>query len=162
GGSDEPERVRGARVTASLMPLLGIAPSIGRAFTPEEDVDAAPAVAILADGLWRRRYGSDPAIVGRTIQVDGTPRTVVGILPRGATANAATLLVARASNRRTELVVRAALGATRARLLSLSVAECVVFASIGGLAGLVLGSWTLRTLVPLFAASLPRTASVDV
>src|SRR6266851_9219704 len=82
GGDDNPERLSGSRVTASLMPMLGIGPSIGRAFTAAEDFDAAPAVAIVSEGLWRRRYGADPAIVGRLIQVDGMPRTVVGVMPR--------------------------------------------------------------------------------
>ena len=84
GGDDNPERVGGSRVTASLMPMLGIAPSIGRAFTAAEDLDAAAAVAIVSEGLWRRRYGADPAIVGRLIEVDGMPRTVVGVMGRGA------------------------------------------------------------------------------
>jgi hypothetical protein len=84
-GGDDPERVRGSRVTASLMPMLGIAPIRGRAFIPAEDFADVPAVAILSDGLWRRRFGADPAVVGRVIQVDDEPRTVVGVMPRGAT-----------------------------------------------------------------------------
>jgi hypothetical protein len=83
-GQGEPERVAGARCTASLFPLLGLSPRLGRAFTADEDkVDAAP-VAILSDGLWRRRYGADPAVVGRQVHVDGTPYTVVGIMPPDA------------------------------------------------------------------------------
>jgi len=83
-GGDNPERVRGSRVTASLMPMLGISPAIGRAFTAAEDLDQSSAVAILGEGLWRRRYGADPAILGRSIDVDGSLRTVVGVMPRGA------------------------------------------------------------------------------
>ena len=64
-GDDNPERVRGARVTASLMPLLGIAPRIGRNFTPAEDLDGTAPVAILSDGLWRRRFGGDERVLGR-------------------------------------------------------------------------------------------------
>jgi len=80
-GDDNPERVRGNAVTASVMPMLGLAPRIGRGFTPIEDTaDAAPAV-ILGDGLWRRRYGGDPNIVGRVIQVNNQPHTVVGVMP---------------------------------------------------------------------------------
>src|ERR1019366_2677886 len=56
-GDDNPERVRGSRVTASLMPLLGLAPRLGRSFTPAEDLDGTAPVAILSDGLWRRRFG---------------------------------------------------------------------------------------------------------
>jgi len=228
-GDDNPERVRGSRVTASLMPLLGIAPRIGRPFTPAEDLDGTAPVAILSDGLWRRRFGADPQALGRTIQINGESGTVVGVMPRGASlpgplaentdlwlparmspaertnedshnyrflarltpgttleqasaeidafasrmaaerpshrsigarlvpigeqtvrairpsllliagcvglllvvasANASTLLLARASNRRHELAVRTALGATRGRLLSLAVAESLVFAT---------------------------------
>jgi putative ABC transport system permease protein len=262
-GNDNPERVRGSRVTASLMPLLGIAPQIGRAFTPDEDVSGAAPVVILSDGLWQRRYGGDRSIFGRQIQVDGVPRTVVGVMPRAtalpgplagddevwlpaemsgdertnavshnytilarladgttvaqasaelqafaarmtaehpeshrgvgvrltplaeqavvtirptliviaggvallllvACANASTLLIARASNRRQELAVRTALGATRWRLLSLAVTECLILAILGGLTGLVLGSWALHALLPLFAGTLPQTVTVDV
>ncbi|HEV3059185.1 MAG TPA: ABC transporter permease, partial [Vicinamibacterales bacterium] len=261
--ASEAERVRGSRVTASLIPMLGVAPTIGRAFLPSEDFDDGPAVVILSNGLWRRRFGADPGIVGRVIEVDGELRTVVGVMPRGATlpgslpgpenvelwlparlspsdrvnevshnytilgrlaggatlaqasaeldalaarlaaerashrdigarlvpireqtvrsirpalvvaaasvalllliatANASTLLIARVSNRRHELAVRAALGATRARLLSLSVAESLVYSGIGGLAALALGNWTLHALIPLFAASLPGSVPVD-
>lgn len=83
-GDHEPERVRGARVTASLMPLLGITPARGRAFVDAEDVSGAAPVAILSDALWRRRYGADPGIVGRTIRIDGVPHEVVGIMPASA------------------------------------------------------------------------------
>src|SRR5205814_4467304 len=75
GGDAEPERVRGARITASMMPTLGIAPAFGRGFTEAENVDDVPAAAILSDGLWRRRFGADPAILGRSIDIDGSPST---------------------------------------------------------------------------------------
>ena len=84
GDDESPERVRGSRVTASLMPLLGITPQLGRAFTADEDADAAPPVVVLSDGLWRRRYGGDPAMLGRSVRINAVPHTVVGIMPRGA------------------------------------------------------------------------------
>jgi putative ABC transport system permease protein len=261
-GDENPERVRGARVTASMMPLLGITPRIGRPFTQAEDLDGTAPVAILSDRLWRRRFGGDERVLGRTIQIDGGSRTIVGVMPRGATlpgplaedddlwlparmtaadrvnedshnyrfigrladgatleqasaelesfaarmaaerpshrsmgaklvpaaeqtvrvirpallliagsvgllllvasANASTLLLARASSRRHELAVRTALGATRGRLLSLAVAESLVFACLGGLAGLFLGGWTLRAVLPLFAGSLPAAIPIDI
>ena len=65
-GDDNPERVRGSRMTASLMPLLGIAPRLGRNFTPDEDLDGTAPVAILSDGLWRRRFGADERVLGQT------------------------------------------------------------------------------------------------
>jgi len=254
-GGNDPERVKGARVTASLMPTLGIAPAIGRNFTAAEDGDEASRVVILADALWRRRFGADPSIVGRQVEIDGASSTVIGIMPRGALlpgttpvdselwlpmrmspaerandlshsytfvgrlaagaslpqataefealgtrlaaerqshrgvgvrlvpfaeqavrairptlivaaasvallllvaiANASTLLLARASNRRAETAVRAALGASRARLLSQALVEGVLLASFGAVIGLALGEWTLRLLIPLFGRSLP-------
>jgi putative ABC transport system permease protein len=261
-GDENPERVRGARVTASMMPLLGITPRIGRPFTQAEDLDGTAPVAILSDRLWRRRFGGDGRVLGQTIQIDGGSCTIVGVMPRGATlpgplaedddlwlparmtpaervnednhnyrfigrlaggatleqasaelesfaarmaaerpshrsmgaklvpaaeqtvrvirpallliagsvgllllvasANASTLLLARASNRRHELAVRTALGATRGRLVSLAVAESLVFACLGGLAGLFLGGWTLRAVLPLFAGSLPAAIPIDI
>ena len=262
-GNDNPERVRGSRVTASLMPTLGIAPKVGRAFTPEEDISGSEPVVILSDGLWRRRYGGDPTLLGRTIQVNGLSRTVIGVMPRATTlpgplagddelwlpaemtaeertndvshnytvlarladgtsaarataeleafaarmtserpsshrglgvrltplaeqavvairptllviaggvailllvacANASTLLIARASNRRHELAVRTALGATRSRLASLAITECLILSVLGGLTGLVLGGWALRGLLPLFAETLPESIAVAV
>jgi putative ABC transport system permease protein len=259
-GDEHPERIRGARVTASVMRLLGMTPQIGRAFTEAEDSDSATAVAILSDGLWRRRYGADPAILGRVISVNDAPRAVVGVMPRRASlpgplagdddvwlsasmnaaeranetshtytilarlgdtatiasaraemtavaarlsaehpdthraigahvvpfdeqtvrairptllvvaagvallllvaaANATTLLLARAANRQHEIAVRAALGATDGRLLSLAVSESFIFALLGGATGLVLGQWTLHGLLPLVGGSLPLTAS---
>jgi putative ABC transport system permease protein len=261
-GDGEAERVRGARMTASLMPLLGVSPLIGRGFTgSEDDSDAAPVVA-LGDGLWRRRFGADPRIVGRVIRIDGEAHTVIGVMPPGAvlpgslgdsselwlparmtpvertnrishnyvvigrlaagvtlqqavdemketaarvavaepthqrigvnvasvteqtvrsirptlivliggvallllitSANVSTLLITRASSRMHEIAVRTALGATRGRLRSLAIAESVMLAALGGLAGLVLGHWVLRGLLPIFEQSLPRAAAVPV
>jgi putative ABC transport system permease protein len=261
-GDDNPERIRGSRVTASLMPMLGIAPRIGRAFTPAEDLDGAGPVVILSDSVWRRRFGADERVLGRTVQIDGEARTIVGVMPPRAalpgpladsddlwlparltaeervnesshnyrilgrladgttldqaaaelrafanrmaserpshsnmnatlvavpeqtvrsvrptllliaasvallllvaSANASTLLLARASNRRHELAVRTALGATRGRLLSFAVAESVVLTGLGGLTGLMLGTWTLRGLLPLFAETLPRAVPIEI
>ena len=261
-GGDNPERVRGSRVTASMMPLLGVAPRLGRNFTPAEDLQGTAPVAILSDGLWRRRFGADERVLGRTMQINGEPRTIVGVMPRGASlpgplagdddlwlparlspedrlsevyhsqkilgrladgvtieqasaelealaarlaaerpshkqfggrvvaigeqtvrlirptllliagsvallllvasANASTLLLARASNRRHEIAVRTALGATRGRLLSFAIAESLVFAALGGLGGLFLGGWALRAVLPLFAGSLPAAVPIDI
>src|SRR6185369_10621798 len=86
----------------------------------------------------------------------------VALLLLVASANASTLLLARAANRQHELAIRTALGATRGRLLSLAVSESLVFACLGGLAGLVLGGWTLRAVLPLFAGSLPAAIPIDM
>ena len=261
-GGDNPERVRGSRITSTMMPVLGVAPRLGRNFTPEEDLDGTAPVAILSDGLWHRRFGGDEQILGRVVQIDGQPRTIVGVMPRGASlpgplagdddlwmparlsaadrvtesyhsqkilgrlaegvtveraseelaamaarlaaerpshrslgarltpiaeqtvrsirptllliagsvgllllvacANASTLLLARASNRRHELAVRTALGATRGRILSLAIAESLVFAGLGGLTGLFIGGWALRVVLPLFSGSLPAAMPIDI
>jgi predicted permease len=245
------------------MPLLGIQPQVGRSFTPSEDSDGAPPVAILSDGLWRRRFGGETAILGRLLAIDGVQHTIVGVMPpatflpgplggddevwlparmspterdnaishnytiigrlaSGATlaqasgemtaiastiaadhpdthqgigvrlvpaaeqtvgqirpallvllvgialllaiacANAATLLLARAADRQQELALRIAIGATRGRLLSLALAETLLLAALSALAGLAVGDWTLRALLPLFADALPPSAHIDV
>src|SRR5438093_323263 len=78
---DEPERFEGATVTWNLFPTLGIEPILGRQFRPDEDRAGGPPVVLLSHGVWQRRYASDPKIVGRTINVNGTPSTVVGVMP---------------------------------------------------------------------------------
>jgi predicted permease len=83
GGGGEPERVEVSPVTANFLPLLGVDPIHGRHFTPEEEAVGGPQVVILSYGLWQRRFGGDPSIVGRAIRLDGIDQTVVGIMPRG-------------------------------------------------------------------------------
>ena len=80
-GVQQPERVTAARVSAGLFDVLGVAPAIGQAFTREDDEGRRP-VAILSDGLWRRAFGADPGVLGRTVILDRQPYTVVGIMPR--------------------------------------------------------------------------------
>ena len=80
-GDAEPERVASANVTANLFSVLGVQPMLGRHFTAAEDVPNGPDVAVLGFGLWQRRYASDPAIVGRTILINGRPYEVLGIMP---------------------------------------------------------------------------------
>jgi len=80
-GTQDPERVSTAYVTASFLPTLGVRPAVGRNFNEEEDRPGGAPAAILSDALWRRRYGADPAMIGKTIQVDGKAREVVGIMP---------------------------------------------------------------------------------
>jgi predicted permease len=83
GGSGEPERVPAARVSADLFSILGIQPVLGRTFVSEEDVAGHDAVVVLGNGIWRRRFGSDPNIVGRKILLTGVPHTVIGVMPPG-------------------------------------------------------------------------------
>lgn len=81
-GTGDPEQVPGFHVTANLLPTLGLSPILGRQFTAEEDALGGPPVVMLGERLWRDRFGADPNILGRTVQIDGVARTVVGILPR--------------------------------------------------------------------------------
>jgi len=80
-GNGDPERVRAGEVTANTFSTFGVAPMFGRVFTEAEDRPNGPNVVILGAGLWQRRYGGDPSIVGRTIQIDGQSYEVVGIMP---------------------------------------------------------------------------------
>src|SRR5919197_470644 len=84
GGGAEPERAQGARVTANLFQVLGVRPALGRAFLPEEEQFGRHHVVILSHGLWQRRYGGDPEVVGRAVSVGGEAYTVVGVMPEGA------------------------------------------------------------------------------
>ena len=77
----EPERVQVARATHGLFPLLGIEPLLGRLFSDSDDVPGAAPVAVLSHGFWRGRYGGDPAVLGRSVLLDGVSHTVVGVLP---------------------------------------------------------------------------------
>jgi putative ABC transport system permease protein len=81
--NSEPERVPRAGVSSSFFSVLGVQPAIGRAFLPEEDQPKKENVAILSDGLWKRRFGGDPKIVGTQVVINSLPRTVVGVMPAG-------------------------------------------------------------------------------
>ena len=82
-GDGEPERVRSGSIMYDVFDVLGVAPLHGRGFTADEDTPGGPQVVVLSHGLWQRRYGADPSILGREIEVNGLPRTVVGIMPPG-------------------------------------------------------------------------------
>ena len=81
GGEKEPERVQGCRVSASLFPTLGVAPLLGRTFTPDEETPGKEREVVLSYGLWQRRYGGDASLVGKTVRIDGKNYTVVGVMP---------------------------------------------------------------------------------
>lgn len=245
------ERVQGGSVTPDLFPLLGVEPILGRQFRPEEA--AAPgleSVVMLTHGLWQRRYGADPSIVGKAVIVNDRPRTVIGVLPQGfafplidqlytplrwdesprasrnvnavallrpgATmaqarseiagiarrledaypesnrglgvqvvpirqsyvgvdqgrmnivlmtavgfvllimcANLANLMLVRGASRQRELAVRAAMGASRGRLIWVSLTESLLIVVPGALAGLLLSQWAIEAMVASFPADLP-------
>jgi putative ABC transport system permease protein len=83
GGEGDMEAVLAASATPNLFPLLGIDPLLGRQFTPDEEVRGRDAVTIISHGLWQRRYGGDPDIIGRTVQMNGNGIPIVGVMPEG-------------------------------------------------------------------------------
>ena len=258
-GDCEPERLQSAAVTASIFPLLGAAPSLGRTFTTMEDRPSGDSrVVLLGYDLWVHRFGSDPRLLGRGITLDGQSYTVVGVMPAGfafpspaelwvplvvdrrrdrdehdltvigrlgpgmtldrasadlqrvagelgteyprtnadwgvrvvsfsdwmigpqleravfvllgavgflllmACANIANLLIARGSARQAEVGVRAALGASRARLAGQFLTESVLLALIGAAAGLGIASWATALVRTLGPANIPRLRDVGM
>src|SRR5688500_862866 len=267
-GGDQPERIRAARVTAGLLPALGVQPRLGRFFLPEEDRANARPVTIISDTMWRRRFQQDAGVLGRTIVIDSVPTEIVGVMPPGyvcppavvlrgaapsepaelwlphgidleagqrgahylavigrlapgatvdaanrelndiqaqierefpdyrgwraaviplvdqvtqtsrravgllgaavafilllACANVANLLLARGVGRRREYAIRSALGAGRHRLAMQVIAESLVLALTGGVAGLLLAYTLVRTIVTLGPATMPGLRDVQV
>jgi predicted permease len=241
------DRLSGVYVSANTFRLVGERPLVGRDFLPDDDRRGAPAVVIISGGIWKTRYGGDPAIVGRSIGVNGVQRTVVGVMPEGfrfplvhdvwmplgqmpgidtrprdertldavgrlapgvsigqaraelsgvagrlssaypatnrsvqfvarrfnggfdianpwdimlgavtavlliACANAANLLLARASHRAGEIAIRASLGATRWRIARQLLVESLLLAALSGVLGLAVGAAGLR----IWIASMP-------
>jgi predicted permease len=82
-GREQPERLFGARTQSSLLEMLGAKPLLGRLLLPEEDKPGKPDVAVLSERVWKRLFNSDPAIVGKTIVLNGNPFIVAGVLQRG-------------------------------------------------------------------------------
>ncbi len=80
-GTRQPERVVGLQVSASFFPTLGVRPLRGRVFEADEDKVGGERVVVLSEGLWQRRFGSDPAVLNRPVSLNGESYTVVGILP---------------------------------------------------------------------------------
>jgi putative ABC transport system permease protein len=81
-GREAPERLSGAFISASFLSVLGAEPLLGRLFAPEEtEVGTARPVAVISEGLWRRRFGAEPSVVGRTLVLNGQPAEVIGVVP---------------------------------------------------------------------------------
>ncbi len=242
-GGDMPERIQGFLVTTNFFDVVGVKPVQGRSFLDEENQPGKDRVAIIAHSLWQRRFGSDPAIVNKTITTNGISRTVIGVLPEGfnypkgaevyapiamtpelmksrgshsfnvigrlkdgvtlqnaqadidtitgrlatqypdtnvglgatvysivadttriystamwimmaavgfvlliACANVANLMLARAGSRKKEIALRAALGASRWRIVRQLLVECLIIALFGGAAGIVVAIWGIDLL----------------
>jgi putative ABC transport system permease protein len=82
-GGAEPEPIPGEQVSHEYFSVLGITPLLGRTFTPADDVPTAPRVAVIGQGLWERRFGGDPAAIGRLVPLGGEPHEIVGVIPGG-------------------------------------------------------------------------------
>lgn len=260
------ERLDGQRVSASYFRVLGVPPALGRDFDPSDDQVNGPKVAILSDGLWRRRFGGDSTIVGRQITLDDNLYIVIGVMPSAfenllapsaqvwtplqydktlppqgrewghhlrmvgrlrsgvgtdqakqelntiantpvmefsrpphaslesglimnslqddmtsgvkpallavlgavmlvlliACVNVTNLLLARGAQRRGEFAVRAALGATRARLIRQLLSESLLLAIIGGALGMLVAAFGVSALVALSPPDLPRVSAIAV
>jgi putative ABC transport system permease protein len=77
---EEPERLEGSAITWTLFPMLGVKPALGRLIRADEDKPGGDRVVLLSDGLWQRRFGRDPTIVGKTLMLNEIPHTVIGVM----------------------------------------------------------------------------------
>jgi putative ABC transport system permease protein len=254
----EPERVPRAGVTTGFFSVLGVQPALGRTFVAEDDKPGTFTAAIISHGLWKRRFGSDPAIVGKQVQISSRPLTVVGVMPPGfeypeqtqvwvtsavnlseeprdnrswsaiarlnpgidvkqtqirlsainaqldkqfhetnkgwdvfvstiherlvrevkpsllallgavgfvlliACANVANLLLARSAARQKEIAIRAAMGASRSRVLRQMLTESILLSAIGGIAGLLLSVWLTDVLMSMLPEGAPRLEQIGI
>jgi predicted permease len=78
-----PENYSGSYVSANFFKMMGVAPALGRDFAPEEDTFGSQPVVLISGNVWQQRYGNDPAVIGRSIRLNGTPATIIGVMPEG-------------------------------------------------------------------------------
>lgn len=88
GGDPARDSVRVALVTPSFLPMLRVRPRLGRGFTPDDERRGAPNVAMISEGMWRERFGGEANVVGRSLDVNRLPRTIIGVVPDGVGAPA--------------------------------------------------------------------------
>jgi putative ABC transport system permease protein len=81
-GSGEPEQITGQKVSADFFPILGVEPTLGRWFLPEEDQPGTNPVVMISHDLWQRRFGGDPQIIGRKLTLSNSSREVIGVMPQ--------------------------------------------------------------------------------
>jgi predicted permease len=82
-GAGKPEHVKGLDVTDGVLPILGVTPVVGRLFNRRDDSAGAPQTVVLSYGYWQRKFGGASSVVGRPITIDGKPREIIGVLPKG-------------------------------------------------------------------------------
>jgi len=80
-GQSDPQRITSASISASLLPVAGVTPLLGRNFTESEDLPNGPLVVLISERMWRSRFAVDPGVIGRTLDVNGRSREIVGIMP---------------------------------------------------------------------------------
>jgi predicted permease len=80
-GQDEPERLHGSMISATFFSTLGVAPIIGRTISAQEDMPGGAPVALIGEGLWKRKFGASPSVLGRTMVLNGTGYAIVGVVP---------------------------------------------------------------------------------
>ena len=185
-GQGTPEHVDGARISSSLFSLLGTNSMLGRVFLPEEDERGKPATVILGYRFWQRYFGGDRGVIGRTLTLNGNDSTVVGVVPLlqqvvgdislalkvlfGAVgfvlliacANVANLLLSRAAVRQKEVAIRAAVGASRVRLIRQLLTESMLLALVGGLVGVGIAYLTVKALRVFGPDNIPRLNEVGI
>jgi putative ABC transport system permease protein len=83
GGEGDPMRVQSTRVSSEFFPILGVHPALGRTFAPDEFKTSGPRAIILSHGLWMSQFGGDSSIVGKDVLLNGQPRSVIGVMPKG-------------------------------------------------------------------------------
>ncbi len=82
-GGAQPEHLDALDVTDGILPLLGVTPAVGRVFSRQDDLASSPKTILISYGYWQRRFGGKKSVVGQTLNVDGTARTIIGVLPKG-------------------------------------------------------------------------------
>jgi putative ABC transport system permease protein len=254
---DRPERAQGRLLSSNWLRVLGVQPALGRGFTEEEEIEGRDQVALISHGLWQRRFGADPEILGSNILLDGEPHTIVGVMPPDfwyasvfddiwvpfaitgeesrnshyirvlarvnegytgaqaadeteriaarlaadypetnsgngarvmtlhedvfnegfrvgtsisslavmfllliACANVANLLLTHAVGREREMAVRAALGASRGRILRYFLTESLILSLAGGVVGVVVSVFGIRWLVSVMPSWFPRVNEI--
>ncbi|HVB07914.1 MAG TPA: ABC transporter permease [Candidatus Acidoferrales bacterium] len=264
-GVGEPQRLRAEMVSADFFSILGVQPAMGRTFTAQDDHPGAAPIVILSNGFWHRGFGASPKILGRSISLNGTPYTVIGVLPANfyftgnnfrlsdiyvplgrwtdatfldrrvgmgmdavgrlkpgvtftqaradmngvaenlaraypqadknsgislfplkqdmvgnvapllyvllgavgfvlliACVNIANLLLARSTGRTREFAIRAALGASRTRIVRQLLTESILLSFTGGVIGLLLAAWGTRAAIAILPQALPRAGNVGL